>query len=240
MHRDLGTKPGQISHLDRDSTNDDPENLCFLCLVHHDEYDSTRRQSAGFQPAEVKRYRSELYRALAEFLQEGGAPVPFDLRLSEIAARLVERLVRDSKDGHSFDPMLSLADLPHMLACSPEEAEEAVDELLEGGLVSVDGENPPTHVWPDNRLFWSGDVIFGDNDPIADSKLVARALVESGELGTEVHMLADRLGWLPRRFNPASTYLEFFGLAAGDRALGTAPWEIFRLAPIARTRRFVR
>ena len=32
LSRDAGLKTGQIAHLDRDSSNDDPENLIFICL----------------------------------------------------------------------------------------------------------------------------------------------------------------------------------------------------------------
>lgn len=64
LGRDLADKPGQISHLDRDPSNNDPDNLAYLCLEHHDDYDTRRSQSKGFTAEEVKRYRAELYGAL--------------------------------------------------------------------------------------------------------------------------------------------------------------------------------
>jgi hypothetical protein len=54
-------KQGQIAHLDHDNTNYDPDNLAFLCLPHHDQYDSKTSQSKGLREGEVKGFRKELY-----------------------------------------------------------------------------------------------------------------------------------------------------------------------------------
>ena len=65
LRDDISEKKGQIAHLDRDPSNKDPDNLVFLCLEHHDQYDSRPSQSKGFTPEEVKRYRATLPVALA-------------------------------------------------------------------------------------------------------------------------------------------------------------------------------
>jgi hypothetical protein len=64
LHRDTGIKRGQIAHLDRDAANSSFDNLVFLCLSHHDEYDSKTSQSKGFTPDEVRRFRQELVTAI--------------------------------------------------------------------------------------------------------------------------------------------------------------------------------
>lgn len=64
LHRNTAIQQGQIAHLDRDSSNDYIDNLAFLCLNHHDSYDSRTSQSKGFTLAEVKQYRDELYTAI--------------------------------------------------------------------------------------------------------------------------------------------------------------------------------
>src|SRR5262249_33160957 len=46
-------------------SNNDLDNLAFLCLDHHDAYDQKTSQSKGLTVAEVKRYRSLLAEALA-------------------------------------------------------------------------------------------------------------------------------------------------------------------------------
>ena len=61
LDRDVTVKTGQIAHLDRNAANSDLDNLAFLCLPHHDQYDSRARQSKGFKIDEVKAYRRELY-----------------------------------------------------------------------------------------------------------------------------------------------------------------------------------
>jgi hypothetical protein len=53
-------KEGQIAHLDQDRNNNSTDNLAFLCLKHHDEYDTQPSQSKGFMLPEVKRYRNML------------------------------------------------------------------------------------------------------------------------------------------------------------------------------------
>jgi hypothetical protein len=65
LRDDVSEKKGQIAHLGRDPSNNDPDNLAFLCLEHHDQYDSRSSQSKGFTPEEVKRYRAALPAALA-------------------------------------------------------------------------------------------------------------------------------------------------------------------------------
>ena len=61
LHRDVEVKTGQIAHLDSDRSNNTADNLAFLCLVHHDQYDSRTSQSNNLTIEEVKAYRTELY-----------------------------------------------------------------------------------------------------------------------------------------------------------------------------------
>lgn len=57
---------GQIAHLDRNPANSKFDNLVFLCLRHHDLYDTKTSQSKGFTKAEVSKYRDELYKVFSE------------------------------------------------------------------------------------------------------------------------------------------------------------------------------
>ncbi len=52
---------GQIAHVDRDASNPALANLAYLCLPHHNEYDSRPSQSKGFAPGELILYRERLY-----------------------------------------------------------------------------------------------------------------------------------------------------------------------------------
>jgi hypothetical protein len=87
LNRDIPIKPGQIAHLDRSSANNVEDNLAFLCFNHHDQYDSTTRQSKNFTLLEVKQFRSELHAAMR---------LIFDVQISFGEARNIV----DSIPGH--------------------------------------------------------------------------------------------------------------------------------------------
>jgi len=72
----LNLKQGQIAHLDHDNTNDDLDNLAFLCFSHHDQYDSTTSQSKGLREGEVKKFREELYARMVSPVPESAQPTP--------------------------------------------------------------------------------------------------------------------------------------------------------------------
>ena len=57
-------KQGQIAHLDHRKNNNKESNLAFLCLEHHDKYDSTTRLSKNLKMGEVKEYRKLLYKKI--------------------------------------------------------------------------------------------------------------------------------------------------------------------------------
>ena len=64
INSDFSPKKGQIAHLDKNPENNAIGNLAWLCLDHHDEYDSRTSQSKGLTIGEVKRYRDKLYEAV--------------------------------------------------------------------------------------------------------------------------------------------------------------------------------
>jgi hypothetical protein len=61
LNRDTTTKQGQIAHLDKNRANNEESNLAFLCLPHHDQFDSNTSQSKNLTAKEITRYRNELY-----------------------------------------------------------------------------------------------------------------------------------------------------------------------------------
>ena len=68
LEGDFSQKSGQVAHVDHDSANSKIENLVFLCLSHHDEYDSKTSQSKGITTDEVNFYRGILYSDVANQL----------------------------------------------------------------------------------------------------------------------------------------------------------------------------
>lgn len=65
FNRDLTKKRGQLAHIDRNSSNASKDNAAFLCMPHHDEYDSVPSQTKRITPDELKSYRNALYGTLA-------------------------------------------------------------------------------------------------------------------------------------------------------------------------------
>ncbi|WP_139891386.1 hypothetical protein [Bacillus sp. D386] len=61
LDNDLEEKQGQIAHLDKNKNNNNIDNLAFLCLPHHDKYDTRTSQSKNYTKSEVKKYRELLY-----------------------------------------------------------------------------------------------------------------------------------------------------------------------------------
>lgn len=68
LSNDGEEKKGQVAHLDRDASNNSRKNLVFLCFDHHDQYDSRTSQSKGLTVEEVRRYRVQLDRFVAQSL----------------------------------------------------------------------------------------------------------------------------------------------------------------------------
>src|SRR3982750_4247940 len=69
LEGDFSRKKDQIAHLDHDPTNNDLENLAFLCLDHHDEYDSRTSQAKGLRERETKVYRESLYEGVRQYVE---------------------------------------------------------------------------------------------------------------------------------------------------------------------------
>ncbi len=84
LNSDAEIKRGQIAHLDHDPNNNKIDNLAFLCLDHHSEFDSRSRQTKGFLDDEVKEYRLKLI----EYLD-----LPVKTTPGEITADLLQELI---------------------------------------------------------------------------------------------------------------------------------------------------
>jgi hypothetical protein len=54
-------RPGQIAHINGDHSDSRFENLVWLCLEHHDKFDSKTSQTKNYTQIEVKTYRDKLY-----------------------------------------------------------------------------------------------------------------------------------------------------------------------------------
>ena len=91
LNRDTSLKSGQVAHLDHNASNNALSNLAFLCLEHHDLYDSTTRQSKNITRSEVITYRDELLTSLNATFSNGAI---FG------SATIPERRKTETVDGH--------------------------------------------------------------------------------------------------------------------------------------------
>ena len=73
---------GQIAHLSKDPSRIDEDDLIYLCLNHHDRYDSRTSQSKGLTAGELREYRARLYKAV-ETSRVATQPTPADVRAIE-------------------------------------------------------------------------------------------------------------------------------------------------------------
>ena len=74
LRGDDAEKQGQIAHIDQNRGNNVEDNLVFLCLDHHDKYDSKTSQSKGLTEGELRVYRVRLYAAVAASLSHTELP----------------------------------------------------------------------------------------------------------------------------------------------------------------------
>jgi hypothetical protein len=78
LNFDTKMKRGQIAHINQDNTNASLDNLVFLCLNHHDEYDGKTSQSKGLVQAEIHSFKRELHSYIST---KRNSPWPDNLEL---------------------------------------------------------------------------------------------------------------------------------------------------------------
>jgi hypothetical protein len=76
LHGDLTQKAGQVAHLDDDRSNGKEDNLAWMCMPHHSNYDSSTSQHKNYTIEEVRQLRASLYEAIARGDHRAAAVVP--------------------------------------------------------------------------------------------------------------------------------------------------------------------
>ena len=112
LNRDTREKNGQIAHLDRRRSNSTEDNLVWLCLDHHSEYDSQTSQHKNYTIEEVTEARRALYR----WVKRGMPPIA--------------GLSRAATKSQKPDSSPSLA--PHMPERRPKVTPEGVPAVVTG------------------------------------------------------------------------------------------------------------
>jgi hypothetical protein len=163
------------------------------------------------------------------------------LGLSPNAARLAEYLVRHSNNGTSTDPLVSAEQIRQVMMIPDEDIRLAAGDLATHGLV----ERQPSlgseklgfaAIWPTPELFIRSDKILMGWDTEADARIIAEIVDAENHVGART--LADRLGWTPRRLNPALMFMEARGLVKGA-ASGDRTFKFFAVRRTDQTRSFI-
>jgi len=79
LNGDFSEKKGQVAHVDHNPANHNESNLTFLCLEHHDAFDSRTSQSKGLIKEELEFYRAKLFEAVKTKLPAGRSEKTMDV-----------------------------------------------------------------------------------------------------------------------------------------------------------------
>lgn len=101
LNADATLKKGQIAHLDQDRKANKVTNLVYLCFDHHDEFDSTTRQSKGLTKTEVAAYRQRLHEYVRTSLSPEATSKDFVVTSIEEQEVVLETMNRYWQAGHA-------------------------------------------------------------------------------------------------------------------------------------------
>lgn len=167
-----------------------------------------------------------------------------DAGLSTLAGRIATYFVQASVQARDCDPQLPVEDLRRLAGTNDDDIAEAVDELESLGLVSPTrtigaGQLGFIRLMPKPRLFAVLDGLLMPWNPEEDARTVAAEILNSANGALVTQVLAQQLGWTPRRMNPAITVLIDAGAVEYSEAIDQE-YESYYLRKNVQTRRFVR
>ncbi len=167
--------------------------------------------------SDVRRIIGDIY-GISQKPPLGGAPEYVrpvssqETGLSLGAEKIASLFAQRSTLGRRGDPKLTVDDFRSEASLTTEEIQIAIDELQSRGWVEpihVLG-CPPlgySRVNPLDMLFIQGDRFFMTWDPREDAVRLAAELLNGERPDLQVAETAARLEWIPRRINPALSYL---------------------------------
>jgi hypothetical protein len=162
--------------------------------------------------------------------------------LSRIATSMGLFLINSGNYELGNEENFTAKHLSEKLGLSPEETDDAIDELEKLGLVEAMnylGTAPYSHgrVEPTYALFLHFRDAGLQYDPEQDIKMIASAVAAEKQLN------GDRLRTLtnlsPLRINRAVVYLKDYGFIQVTQTIGTAPYDFYEVVATGATRRFV-
>jgi hypothetical protein len=162
--------------------------------------------------------------------------------LSRLATALGLYFLQTGTPNTGNEESFRESELAEELGFTPEEADDAVDELLSLGLVKTQdylGTGPYSH--GDVEATYALFLHFKDEglgyDPEDDIKMTASAIAAQKQVDGKKIM--ELTGLTPLRINRAIGYIEDFGIARVEHAIGTGPFDFDFTFATGSTRRFV-
>lgn len=96
LHNRDEERKGQLAHLNGDPSNSSFDNIVWLCLEHHDAFDSRTSQSKGYTVSEVRAHRDYLY------AHSRSVPLPAPRNDPEAAAKPYAQIRQTHSDELDF------------------------------------------------------------------------------------------------------------------------------------------
>ena len=104
---DFLEKRGQLAHIDHNSSNTVYENLVWLCVEHHDLYDSKTSQTKNYTQNELKRYKTNVefaWQSYKKKLSQNSEQQDYSQNATLCALNsLVHKLCYEYNDGYSIE-----------------------------------------------------------------------------------------------------------------------------------------
>ena len=124
------------------------------------------------------------------------------------AQAIAKWFCENTEHGSFLDPQTTLADLVGHTGMPLNSVKVGVIDLVGSGLLDrTDYYGGHVDLSPKFDLFVTFDAQFTDHDPRQDAQDLAVALLNLEADQADATAVGEKLGWPPRRFNPAAAYL---------------------------------
>ncbi len=207
-----------------------------LWPLHGSNYeDVLTKSSAAKQIAKVNRNQVVLVQAASE----QALPLPKS-GLSPSGQRLAQFLNEQSLNADQSDPFLGSEQLLTGAMMTEEELAIAADELRVRDWVTIQADGSTIgfrYIQPTFSLFVETDPTLKGWDPRQDAKAVAFTAIGMDSPSLSPREIGEKLGWEPRRLNPAMCWIESRGFANFSKATNSSPYRFTGMFITPSTRR---
>jgi len=194
-----------------------------LWPLHGPTYeDVLTNASAAKQRAKADRNKVVLSQTIAADV----LPLP-QSGLSLAGQQLAQYLNARSQTAEAGDPILGPDQVLSDTKMTQEQLSVAADELRVRGWVTVQADGSLIgfrYIQPTIFLFVETDPALKGWDPRQDARTVAQSAIGMNDQSLSPREIGEKLGWEPRRLNPAMSWLENRGHAKFSSAMGSSPY----------------